>query len=184
MKTKQIFILSSLLFLTLALSQFTHAAETPQDQLSPEAREAFDKGMVAIDYFEQAQKSDESAPQISFNLGLAESKLPNRELRALARFKAYLGMPGSKSDPNCEVVLKECARLEVRAEATVKKMTRQAKQFFTQLSGDSKRSCAYSKIALAQALAGDFSGAKQTVEMMTLPTELEMKYGVAELQHV
>lgn len=44
----------------------------------------------AILYFEQARALTPNAPEIYYNLGLAESKIPGRELRAVVWFGAYL----------------------------------------------------------------------------------------------
>lgn len=67
--------------------------------LSPQAQGAFDRGLaaaqqqdwrLAIRFFLEAQKTDPDASQVWFNLGLASSKLPDHEFRAIAWFKAYL----------------------------------------------------------------------------------------------
>jgi hypothetical protein len=42
---------------------------------------------LAIRYFLDAQKIDPDASQVWFNLGLASSKLPDHEFRAIAWFK-------------------------------------------------------------------------------------------------
>jgi hypothetical protein len=46
--------------------------------------------LLAIRYFEEARKLAPQAPVIFLNLGIAESKMPGRELRAIAWFGAYL----------------------------------------------------------------------------------------------
>src|SRR5215471_18436290 len=67
--------------------------------LNPASQTAMERGIaaarqqdykLAYRYFLEAQKADPDAPQIWFNLGLAASKLPGYELRALAWFQAYL----------------------------------------------------------------------------------------------
>src|SRR5262245_48478893 len=73
--------------------------ETARDELPPEAQEAFDKGViaakqkdyqVAIRFFQEARTLAPDAREIFFNLGLAESKIPGHELRAICWFGAYL----------------------------------------------------------------------------------------------
>jgi len=68
-------------------------------QLSPEAQQAIQKGkdaaqqkdyLSAIRYFEQARVAAPNAPEIYGYLGLAESKIGGRELRAVAWYGAYL----------------------------------------------------------------------------------------------
>ena len=67
--------------------------------LPPAAQAALDKGIIAakvpdyalaIRYFEDARKFAPLAPVVFMNLGIAESKMPGRELRAIAWFGAYL----------------------------------------------------------------------------------------------
>jgi tetratricopeptide (TPR) repeat protein len=189
MKNKQFFILSSLLLLTLALLPVAQAAETPQDQLSQEAREPFNKGMIAVEqnewlvairYFERAQKIGTYAPIVLFNLGLAESKIPNRELRALAWLHAYLVVAPNSS--NAEAVREEIASLDVKAEATLLKLIRQSKQLAGQLDNVFVRSDAYLRVALELAKIGDNSGAEQTAKLSRDPSELEMLYGAEGLE--
>ena len=63
--------------------------------LSPAAQEAINNGIIAtkvpdyllaIKYFEEARKAAPQSPEVFFNLGLAESKIPGRELRAICWF--------------------------------------------------------------------------------------------------
>lgn len=162
----------SILMFTLLASVFlcsplVHAADT-NTPLPPEARQAFDKGMVAaeqkewqtaIRYFLKAQEVEPYAPEILFNLGLAESKVPGRELRAIVWFRAFLAK--APNAPNADAVRKEIASLEIRAEAIVDKLIAQAKQLVAQ-EDVSYRNAHYGDLAIALARAGDISGAKQT----------------------
>jgi isopentenyl diphosphate isomerase/L-lactate dehydrogenase-like FMN-dependent dehydrogenase len=68
-------------------------------ELPPEAQEAEHEGfiaaknqewVVAIKDFQKARETAPNAPELLKNLGLAESKIPGRELRAIAWFGAYL----------------------------------------------------------------------------------------------
>ena len=68
-------------------------------QLSPKAQQEIQWGKewaqnknydLAIDFFEMARKEAPNAPEIYGYLGLAESKIGGRELRAIAWYGAYL----------------------------------------------------------------------------------------------
>ena len=92
------FVLFTLLFL---------CAGNIRAQLPPAAQEALDNGIIAakvpdyvlaIRYFEDARKIAPDAPVIYFNLGLAESKIPGRELRAICWFAAYLAADPQSSN--------------------------------------------------------------------------------------
>ena len=67
--------------------------------LPQDAQEAVKKGVIAakqqdyllaIRYFEEARKVSPAAPEILYELGQAESRIPGRELRAICWFEAYL----------------------------------------------------------------------------------------------
>ncbi len=164
-------------------------------ELKPEARELFDRGMAAVEqqewlvatgYFERAQRIDEYAPQILMNLGLAESKLPGRELRSLAWFRAYLA--AHPIAQNADAVRQECTRLEIKVEAAVRKLSGDARRFIPQMKGsgpetqpgrrlNSARSVVYAKLAEALAILGDFAGARQMALLVEDPSDLEGSYG-------
>jgi hypothetical protein len=125
-------------------SPLVHAA----DQLPPEAREAFDKGMAAVeqkewlvaaDSFSKAWKisrslAGEAEPELVFNWALAESKIAGRELRATACFNYYLNL-GEKEPPNAAAVRKEKTALEVRTEARLRQLFSEAKKVAGQAQG-------------------------------------------------
>lgn len=76
-----------------------HAAPSAPAPLPPAAQEAVNKGIIAakvpdyllaIRHFEEARKLAPDAPVVYLNMGLAESRIPGRELRAMAWFGAYL----------------------------------------------------------------------------------------------
>jgi tetratricopeptide (TPR) repeat protein len=97
--------------------------------LKDAAKEPLQKGLLAaqqqdwklaIRYFLEAQKADTDAPRIWFNLGLASSKLPGYELRALAWFQAYLlAVPDG---PNADAIRQQIATLEVAFESRMSKV--------------------------------------------------------------
>lgn len=91
--------------------------------LAPAARATFQKGLSAaeqeqwpkaVQWFLQAQEIDPISPQVWFNLGFAESNIPDHELRALAWYQAYLAkVPDA---PNRRDVLAEMDGLGHRLE--------------------------------------------------------------------
>src|ERR1700720_475136 len=91
-----------LIALVLTLAALPGMAQTTAPTpLSPEAQAAVDKGvlaakqqdfLLAVRYFQDARKLAPQAPEIYFDLGLAESKIPGRELRSVAWFGAYLAV--------------------------------------------------------------------------------------------
>lgn len=94
--------------------------------LPPAAQEAVDKGIIAaklpdyllaIRYFEEARKIAPEAPVIYLNLGLAESKIPGRELRAMAWLGAYLS--AYPDAPNAAAVKEQIAVLSVGNQSNV-----------------------------------------------------------------
>jgi hypothetical protein len=176
--------------------------------LPPAAQEALNKGIIAakvpdyllaIRYFEDARKIAPTAPVIFMNLGIAESKMPGRELRAIAWFGAYLA--ATPDAPNAAAVKEQIAVLEVRNQSNVSRLIKAVQDAAGQTpknladpklrdvatvfaeSGDFAsalnlaksmddemgRSSAQSSIAEVQAKAGDITSALKTVDIITRP---------------
>ena len=122
-----------LLVFTLCISlsiSFAAAAQTNMPApLPPPAQEALDKGIIAakvpdyplaIRYFEDARKIAPDAPVIYLNLGIAESKIPSRELRAIAWLAAYLAaVPNA---PNAAAVKEQIAVLDIRNQSNLRRL--------------------------------------------------------------
>lgn len=99
-------------------------------QLPPQAQEALDKGIIAakvpdyllaIRYFEEARKlAPDDSPIILLNMGIAESRLHGRELRAMAWFGAYLA--SAPAAANAGAVRDEIKVLSIRAQSNVSKL--------------------------------------------------------------
>jgi ankyrin repeat protein len=121
---------------------------------------------VAIRHFLKAQDAAPTSPQVLFNLGLAESKVPGRELRAMAWFQAYLLVAPDAA--NAAAVRTEIANLKVRVEGAIEKLVERAKQLAGQFSGDDKRRFAFCNVAIAQIRTGDMDGARQTLRKVDL----------------
>lgn len=141
------------------------AQTTPS--LPPEAQMAFERGLaaaqqqewgVAIRYFSQANRSAQESPAILFNLGLAHGKAGN-EVAAMAWLIAYLA--GGPQAPNAAAVRAEIARLDVVAEAKVRRIMAEATAAARKLP-DFPRRYLLGDLAFVLACTGDIHGA-QTV---------------------
>src|SRR4051794_4347014 len=97
--TARLCLFVSLAFLSIVPPFPARAQTNAPAPLPPAAQEALNKGilaakvpdyLLAIRFFEEARKLAPAAPMIFLNLGLAESRIPGRELRAIATFGTYL----------------------------------------------------------------------------------------------
>ena len=193
---------SVLVILFLVITPNAGWAQTAAPAPLPSAaQQALDKGIIAakvpdyplaIRYFEDARKLAPAAPVIFMNLGIAESKIPGRELRAIAWFGAYLAaLPDA---PNAAAVKEQIAVLEVRNRSNVSRLIKTAQDLAGKISrhkngnlrdvaklwaqaGDIKtaleaadststadwRSATQTDIAEVQITAGDIAGAQETL---------------------
>ena len=94
--------------------------------LPADAQQALDKGLaaakqqqweIAIQNFQDARKIAPDAPEIFYDLGLAESKIAGRELRAIAWFGAYLAT--SPNAPNAAAVKDFIAALRIKVRGNI-----------------------------------------------------------------
>src|SRR5689334_14072153 len=121
------FLLGSVLVLFEKAPLLAASAETESfSLLPPAAQQAFDKGLLAMktpdyllaaQYFQEARQIAPAAPEVFLNFGLAESKIPSRELRALAWFGAYLA--ASPNGSNAPTARAEIAALELKNKANL-----------------------------------------------------------------
>lgn len=98
-------------------------------EMQPKAQEAVKKGLIAarqqewdiaIQYFQQARKSAPDEPEIFGYLGLAESKIPGRELRAISWFGAYLA---ANPHPANEAAIKDAIiGLQIKTEGNIDRL--------------------------------------------------------------
>lgn len=187
MKTRQ--IRSLILMLTFALVVRGQDNSTLK-QLPVEAREPFRKGLLAVEqkewplairYFTEAQEKANYAPEVLFNLGLAESKMPGRELRAMAWFRAYLA--AAPDSPNAQAVRNECDSMEIRIEGTLTRLIDQAKSMANAYSEDYRKRSALQEVVRMMAEAGDIEGAKRMVS--SLPSDDQgSAYGTIALSQI
>ena len=104
-------------------------------EMPPAAQEAMKKGVIAakekeweiaIQSFHKALDIVRKAeiwprpPEIFYNLGLAESKLPGRELRAIAWFGAYLSI--ATNAPNKAAVNDFITALQIKSEGNISRL--------------------------------------------------------------
>jgi tetratricopeptide (TPR) repeat protein len=95
-------------------------------QLPPEAQALEAKGimatkipdyLLAIQYFQEAQKLAPNSPELLYNLGLAESKIPGRELRAISWLGAYLIVEPKAQ--NTAAVIEQMQLLDVKSQSNL-----------------------------------------------------------------
>ncbi|MCU1287429.1 MAG: hypothetical protein JWO13_3779 [Acidobacteriales bacterium] len=201
----------SLLFSFCLLAVSSHAIAqvgNPPGQLPPAAQEALNKGilaarvpdyLLALRYFEDARKLAPEAPVVFLNMGVAESKMPGRELRAIAWFAAYLA--ASPDAANAPAVKSQIDVLHVKSQSNLSRLIKSVQGVVDQipaqqrdsysaqvpllwaLAGDNaaalrtanliaspvSKSSALSEIASTKAWAGDLEGAQKTAELITSP---------------
>jgi hypothetical protein len=161
-------------FLVIA-SPFNAFAQTnAPSSLPPAAQQALDKGIIAakvpdyplaIRYFEDARKLVPQAPVVFMNLGIAESKIPGRELRAIAWFGAYLA--ASPDAPNAAAVKEQIAVLEVRQQSNVARLLKTVQDAVDQIPGN-KYSADSKRQVMTELLAesGDLAAALSLIKSM------------------
>ncbi len=107
----------------------------------PAAQEALNKGIIAakvpdyllaIRYFDEARKLAPQAPVVFLNMGLAESRIPGRELRAMAWFGAYLS--AYPEAPNAAAVKDQINVLEVTNRSNVLRVIKTVQDAANQIS--------------------------------------------------
>lgn len=194
-------------FITLfSLSVYLQSDTQAQTAAVPAvAQEAFNKGIIAaelpnyplaIRFFEDARQLAPEAPAIYFNLGLAESNIPGRELRAIAWFGAYLA--ADPLAPNAAAVKEEIGALDLKNQSNLTRLISSVEDAADQVPGDKSnylrgvarlwakvgdiptavriadliqqlqpKENAQAAIAEAQAEAGDIAGALKTAGLIS-----------------
>lgn len=164
-----------LLFLLLTMVSTTGSgqANAPASApLPPAAQDAVNKGIIAakvpdyplaIRFFEEARTLAPQAAVIYLNLGLAESKIPGRELRAIAWFGAYLA--ACPTATNAAAVKEQITVLEVKNKSNVLRVLKATLDTANQLSS-SGRSSALHEVAWLYAKAGDIPTAMKIAALI------------------
>jgi len=102
------------------ISSMAYAAFPPEiDPIMKLGIEAAQKKdyLQAINFFEEAQKISPNTADVYYNLGLAESQIPGRELRAMAWFGAYLVANPNAS--NKDAIKEQIASLDEKSLNTI-----------------------------------------------------------------
>jgi len=158
-------------FLILALPTTKGICQTnvtSATALTPDAREAINKGimaaklpdyLLAIRFFEEARKLAPQSPEIFFNLGLAESKVPGRELRAVCWFSAYLA--ANPNEPNAAAVKDQINVLDIKALSNLSRLIKSV-QDATSQTGSYYQEFHMGQVAGLWAEAGDMPAAMKT----------------------
>ena len=167
----KLFCLSIALPLT-GLAQTSAPASAPAP-LSADAQAAVKKGiiaakeqewMIAIQSFQDARKIAPDAPEIYYNLGLAESKIPGRELRAIAWFGAYLA--ANPNAPNAAAVKDFITGLQIKNQGNLSRLIKTVQNAGIQISEDRfSKDMDLSRVAGLWAEAGDMTAAMKTVAL-------------------
>ena len=157
-------ILTACVLFALAFAAATaaFAQQPPTSALSPEAQESVNKGILAANgqdyplalrYFQNARKIAGDAPEVLFNLGLAESKIPGQELRAICWFGAYLAAaPGAT---NVAAVKQEIDALDVKSQGTISRLVNSAQTAASKLPPGDARNQALSRVVVLWLISGD-----------------------------
>ena len=163
-----------LVFLNSALPVTGWAQSNPPAPLPPAAQQALDKGIIAakvsdyplaIRFFEDARKLAPLVPVIFMNLGIAESKMPGRELRAIAWFGAYLA--ASPDAPNAAAVKQQIAVLDVKNQSNVSRLIKTVQDAANQKSAHkSENLCLVARLWVK---AGNIPEAVKIVDRMQHP---------------
>jgi len=196
-------LLAFLLGLGFTFPLISPAQDKTFPSLPPAAQAATDKGLLAvkvqnyllaIQNFQEARQIAPESPELFYDLGLAESNLPGRELRAICWFSAYLA--ASPVAPNATEVKEKIAALDEKSHNNLTHLIASAQEAASKLStpdyglsdvtglwaatGDFTsalnaadlikdpiiKSKAQSTVATAQVKAGDIAGALKTSEMI------------------
>jgi tetratricopeptide (TPR) repeat protein len=171
--SQQIYLFIGLVVLTLAQPFAGQAQTAAPPPLPPAAQQALDKGIIAakvpdyplaIRFFEAARKIAPEAPVIYLNLGIAESKIPGRELRAIAWFGAYLA--ASPDAPNAAAVKEQIAVLDVRHQSNLSRLLETVQKAVSKIPGrrginDYEFELNFEKLAIALAQTGNIAAAQK-----------------------
>ncbi|MDP1953635.1 MAG: tetratricopeptide repeat protein [Polaromonas sp.] len=166
--------------------------------LPPAAQEALDKGIIAarvpdyllaIRYFDEARKLAPQAPVVFLNMGLAESRVPGRELRAMAWFGAYLS--AYPDAPNAVAVKEQINVLEVRNRSNVLRLIKTVQDAANRISdqdvADKKSGSTKEGMMLGKSpakvyqlphlwvKAGDIASAQKAAELIQVEDDISLK---------
>ena len=93
--------------------------------------------LIAIQSFQEARKTAPDAPEVFYNLGLAESRIPGRELRAIAWLGAYLA--ARPTAPNAAAVNEFVAGLQIKSRGNLSRLLTTMQDTATKLTAEFPR---------------------------------------------
>jgi len=147
--------------------------------LPPAAQEALDRGItagkrgdysLALQHISQANSlavaSGSFSREIYFNLGIAESKLPGRELRAVAWFGAYLTVDPYAPAPNQPAVLERMKLLHVKDKTNTGLWIKAAQEAAGKLPSEAQGAARRQVVSL-WLKNGDISGAQRVAALLS-----------------
>jgi tetratricopeptide (TPR) repeat protein len=174
--------------LSCMLSVLASAQTIGPAPLPPEAVEGIKKGILAAkqqDYllatrfFQDARKIAPQAPEIYYDLGLAESKIPGRELRAIAWFGAYLA--ANPNAPNAAAVKDQIDVLEVKSQSNISRLIQTVQDAAIKIPigdpnawpipGTYHHDLALAGVARLWARSGDFEAAKNALGSIVMTSD-------------
>ncbi|MBS0192984.1 MAG: hypothetical protein JSR34_01930 [Proteobacteria bacterium] len=113
--------------------------------------------------FEQAREKDPFNPAVLFNGGLAESKIPGHEVRAIARLQSYLMV--SPQAPNAAAVKQSIVAIDAQARHQAKALLAFEEQLLPDMpKGSDMRREALADITQDYVLIGDLDKARQYMD--------------------
>jgi tetratricopeptide (TPR) repeat protein len=146
-----------------------HAVAT----LPPDAQKALDAGVEAArqpDYveaircFQEARQIAPQAPEVFFNLGLAEAHLTGHELRAICWFEAYLlAAPGAS---NAAAVRDQIGVMETKSHVTLDKVIQAVQDAAGQMADKDDYNWCMAQAAALWAQAGKAPTGRQAVALI------------------
>lgn len=154
----------------------TEGAEGKVQELFKQGVQAAQKQewLSALGYFEEVRRSVPLAPELLFNLGLAEEALTGRELRAMAWFKAYLAV--DPDGPNTKALEETCQDLEKTVGQSIAKLLRQAGQLAGRFPNIEVRNQSLIRVIAAQAGVGNIMEAEELVNQIEKEGDRDLAY--------
>lgn len=122
---------------------------------------------VALKALGDARLMAPYAPEVFFNLGVAESKMPGRELRAIAWFGAYLTADPYWPPAKKEAVLQQMSALMERDQENLVKWLQLVQNDTPKILGAGRSTwIGFYRLVNVQTAAGDIRGAQRTAGLI------------------
>jgi hypothetical protein len=159
---------------------FMVVASASHAGLPPDAQSAVKNGIIAaqqqdyllaLRYFQEARKIDPDAPEIYGDLGMAESKIPGRELRAIVWFGAYLA--ANPNAANAAAVRDEMERLDVKSQSNLSHLIQTAQDAALLIPYENEGNYTYVRdnamvnVVELWAATGDYEAAQKAIDLIS-----------------